>query len=81
MKKWVDVSRRDVEYIEEDLVLVKLLPHTVQNNGRVYKGLLRRYEGPFPLEKKVGKVAYKLKLPYILRLIPSYEFVETLLLR
>ncbi|XP_012461536.1 uncharacterized protein LOC105781552 [Gossypium raimondii] len=29
----------------------------------LYKGLVRRYEGPFKVVKRVGKVAYKLELP------------------
>ncbi|RVX23303.1 hypothetical protein CK203_000917 [Vitis vinifera] len=29
----------------------------------VHKGLVRRYEGPFPILGKVGKVSYRVKLP------------------
>ncbi|KAG8637435.1 hypothetical protein MANES_15G121750v8 [Manihot esculenta] len=63
MKKWADASKRHVEFKEGDLVMVKLLPPLLRNYGKVHKGLLRRYEGPFPIEKRVGNVAYRVKLP------------------
>ncbi|KAG8645676.1 hypothetical protein MANES_10G081651v8 [Manihot esculenta] len=62
MKKWADALRRHVEFNEGDLVMVKLLPHLLRNYGRVHKGLLQRYEVPFPIEKRIGKVAYRVKL-------------------
>ncbi|KAI4331932.1 hypothetical protein L6164_016879 [Bauhinia variegata] len=37
---------------------------------KVHKGLVRRYEGPFPIVKQVGKVAYQLQLPSRLRIHP-----------
>ncbi|RVW81821.1 hypothetical protein CK203_051637 [Vitis vinifera] len=36
---------------------------TIQIPKAVHKGLVRRYEGPFPILGKVGKVSYKVELP------------------
>ena len=44
-----------------DLVVVKMYTHT-RLDGR-HRGLLHCYEGPFPILKKVGAQAYKVKLP------------------
>ena len=60
-KKWADRKRRDAQFQEGDLVLVKL--HLVLRPKGIHKGLVRRYEGPFKVLRRVGKVAYKLELP------------------
>jgi len=36
---------------------------TIQITKEGAKGLVRQYEGPFPIVKKVGKVSYQLQLP------------------
>ncbi|RVW21690.1 hypothetical protein CK203_099893 [Vitis vinifera] len=59
MKKWADKKRRHTEYKVGDMVLVKLLPQQFKSLRPVHKGLVRRYEGPFPILGKVGKVSYK----------------------
>ncbi|CAN1260507.1 Transposon Ty3-I Gag-Pol polyprotein [Linum perenne] len=59
MKKWADKKRRHLEFEEGDLVMVKFYPYRFKHLKNVHKGLLRRYEGPFPVVKKVGRVAYK----------------------
>ncbi|XP_071723983.1 uncharacterized protein [Rutidosis leptorrhynchoides] len=61
MKKWADKKRRDVNYNIGDKVLVRLPPMT-RTRGMNTK-LLRKYEGPFPIIKKVGKLAYELEMP------------------
>ncbi|KAF2292094.1 hypothetical protein GH714_010002 [Hevea brasiliensis] len=63
MKKWVDTKRRHSEFDKGYLAMVKLIPQIVCNYGRVHKGLLRRYEVFFPIEKRIGKMAYRIKLP------------------
>ncbi|KAF2307314.1 hypothetical protein GH714_026368 [Hevea brasiliensis] len=73
MKKWADTKRRHLEFEEGDMVIVKLIPQTVRNYGRVHKGLLRRYEGPFPMEKCIGKLAYRVKLPPHLECHPVFH--------
>ncbi|VFQ66115.1 unnamed protein product [Cuscuta campestris] len=63
MKRWADARRRHLEFEEGDLVMVKLLPHQSRRFAKVHKGLVRRYEGPFPIERCIGKLAYRLTLP------------------
>ncbi|KAJ4699844.1 Ty3/gypsy retrotransposon protein [Melia azedarach] len=73
MKKWADKKRRDVEFQEGDLVMVKLLPQQFKSLRKVHKGLVRRYEGPFPIVKKVGKVSYRVLLPPKLKIHPVFH--------
>ncbi|RVW23340.1 hypothetical protein CK203_100926 [Vitis vinifera] len=63
MKKWADKKRRHTEYKVEDMMLVKLLPQQFKSLRSVHKGLVKRYEGPFPILRKVGKVSYRVELP------------------
>jgi len=73
MKKWADKKRRPLEFKEGDLVMVKLLPQQFKTFRKVHKGLIRRYEGPFPVLKRVGKVSYKLQLPSKLKIHPVFH--------
>ncbi|KAH7663384.1 Ribonuclease H protein [Dioscorea alata] len=73
MKKWADMKRRHVEFEEGDLVMVKLLQHQTRRFSKVHKGLVRRCEGPFEVERRVGKVAYQLKLPSHLEMHPVFH--------
>ncbi|KAL5768741.1 hypothetical protein ACOSQ2_015524 [Xanthoceras sorbifolium] len=73
MKKWANKKRRRVEFQVGDLVLVKLLPQQFKAFRKVHKGLVRKYEGPFPILKKVGKVSYKVKLPPRLKIHPVFH--------
>ncbi len=73
MKKWADKKRRNVEYQVGDLVLVKLLPQQFKSLRKVHKGLVRKYEGPFPIVKKVGKVSYQVQLPPKLKIHPVFH--------
>jgi len=57
MKKWTDMKWCPREFQVGDLVLVKLYTHT-RLDGR-HQGLLRWYEGPFPVFKKLGHKAIK----------------------
>ncbi|KAH9657888.1 Endonuclease [Citrus sinensis] len=70
MKKWADSRRRHVEYKEGDQVMVKLLPQQFKTLRKVHKGLVRRYEGPFEVVQRVGKVSYQLQLPPRLKIYP-----------
>ncbi|KAE8668323.1 cytochrome P450 78A7-like [Hibiscus syriacus] len=67
-KKWADRKRRDVNFEVGDLVLAKLA--NVLRHADVHKGLVRRYEGPFRVVKRVGTMAYKLELPPTIRAYP-----------
>ncbi|KAE8649329.1 hypothetical protein Csa_015359 [Cucumis sativus] len=62
MKKWADRKRRLKEYQVGEKVMVKLLPNQFKSLRKVHKGLIRRYEGPFSIIKRVGKAAYRLEL-------------------
>ncbi|KAF7807858.1 Transposon Ty3-I Gag-Pol polyprotein [Senna tora] len=73
MKKWADTKRRHLEFEEGDLVMVKLLPHQTRRFAKLHKGLVRRYEGPFPVEKRISKLAYRLVLPSHLEMHPVFH--------
>ena len=60
-----------MEFQAGDLVLAKL--HLVLRYKDVHKGLIRRYEGPFRVLHRVGKVAYKLELPPKLKVHPVFH--------
>ena len=60
MKKWTDRKCMFCEFKERDQVLVKLYQH--ERIRGMDKSFMRRYEGPFIMLKKIGNVAYKVKL-------------------
>ena len=60
MKQVADQHRRAVDYTEGDQVLLNTRYLRVRNYPRK---LQRRFLGPFPIEQKIGKAAYKLQLP------------------
>ncbi|KAL9249926.1 STRUBBELIG-RECEPTOR FAMILY 3-like protein [Drosera capensis] len=70
MKKWADKERRPLEFKEGDLVLVKIISRQYKT---VHKGLVRKYEGSFPITKKVGKISYRLDLPPRLKIHPVFH--------
>ncbi|KAK2979891.1 hypothetical protein RJ640_023962 [Escallonia rubra] len=73
MKKWADKRRRPKEYNLGDMVMLKLLPQQFKSFRKVHKGLIRRYEGPFPIIAKVGKVSYRLELSPRLKIHPVFH--------
>ena len=73
MKKWADKKRRHAEFQVGDLVLVKLIPQQFKSFRKVHKGLVRKYEGPFPILGRVGKVSYKVELPSRLKIHPVFR--------
>ena len=72
-KKWVDKKRHHTEYKVGDMVLVKLLPQQFKSLRPVHEGLVRRYEGPFPILGKVSKLSYKVELPPRLKIHPVFH--------
>ncbi|KAH9657886.1 Endonuclease [Citrus sinensis] len=73
MKKWAETRRRHVEYKEGDQVMIKLLPQQFKTLRKVHKGLVRRYEGPFRVVRRVGNVSYQLQLPPRLKIHPVFH--------
>ncbi|KAL1197121.1 hypothetical protein V5N11_002000 [Cardamine amara subsp. amara] len=73
MKKWADEKRHPLEFKIGDQVLVKLFPQQFKILQSMHKGLIRRYEGPFVVMAKVGKVSYKLDLPDTLKIHPVFH--------
>ncbi|KAL9162368.1 hypothetical protein ABFS82_07G085900 [Erythranthe guttata] len=73
MKKWADDKQRPREFDVGAQVMVKLLPQQFKALWSMHKGLVRRYEGPFPVIAKVGKVSYRLELPSSLKIHPVFH--------
>ncbi|KAM1508653.1 hypothetical protein ACFX10_017925 [Malus domestica] len=73
MKKWADRKRRNVEFQTGDQVFVKLNASQHKSTRGLHKSLLRKYEGPFPIIKKVGKAAYVVELPPRLKFHPVFH--------
>jgi len=60
IKKWAGKKRHPRDFQVGNLVLVKMYAHT-RLGGR-HRGLTQCYDSPFPIFKKVGAQAYKVKL-------------------
>ncbi|GKF58184.1 reverse transcriptase [Tanacetum coccineum] len=70
MKKWADTKRRDIQFQVGDKVMLKLLHNHFKSIRSMHKGLIRKYEGPFEVTKRVGRSAYQLDLPPRLKIHP-----------
>jgi len=64
MKNQADKKRRDIEFQVGDVVFLKIQPYRLHSLAkRINQKLNPRFYGPFEVEERIGKVAYRLKLP------------------
>ena len=72
MKKFADRKHRPTDYKEGD-ILVKFNPRQFKALRGVHHNLVHKYEDPFKIVAKVGKISYKLELPPHLRIHPVFH--------
>ena len=63
MKKWANQGCRPLDFQLRDLVLIKFKPEQLRFMRNQDRRLMRKYEGPFAIISKIGKVAYKVETP------------------
>lgn len=67
MKHYADSGRSNVEFNVGDKVFLRMDPVQFKTPKGLSASLGRRFDGPFTITGRIGKVAYKLKLPTHLR--------------
>jgi hypothetical protein len=70
-KKAADAHRQDATFKEGDFVLLSTKNISLKTPGA--KKLQPKYIGPFPIDARIGKVAYRLKLPAGYRIHPVFH--------
>ena len=75
MKKYADRGRRFLEFQVGDKVMLKLTPQVWKkiSKKQAHRGLIQRYDGPFEVTRRIGKLAYRLELPERLKLHPVFH--------
>ena len=73
VKKWADKKMRHAKFQVGELVLAKLIPQQFKSFRKVHKELVKKYEGPFPILGRDGKVFYKVELPPRLKIHPVFH--------
>ncbi|XP_071718968.1 uncharacterized protein [Rutidosis leptorrhynchoides] len=74
MKLYADKRMSDRVFIVGNWVYVKLRPYRqITLRGNSFNKLSQKYYGPFMVTRKVGEVAYELKLPSSTRIHPVFH--------
>jgi hypothetical protein len=74
MKQIYDRGRQDREFNEGEWVWLKRLPKGKKELfGRPYSKLLPKYYGPFKVEQRIGRAAYRLNLPPTAKVHPVFH--------
>ncbi|KAF3783431.1 hypothetical protein EJ110_NYTH27695 [Nymphaea thermarum] len=73
LKKLADRRRRSMEFRAGDQVLVKLYADRAGIFRGRHRARIRKYEGPFTVVKRMGKLAYKLDLPLHFKVHPVFH--------
>lgn len=74
MTRAANKHRRVVQFNEGDSIFLKLRPHRQSSIKRlIFLKLVACYYGPFIIEKKIGNVAYKLRLPPTAKVHPVFH--------
>lgn len=74
MAQKANAKRRELEFEEGDMVLLRLQPYRQTSVAcRSSNKLARRYYGPFKILKRVGMVAYRLELPQHAKIHPVFH--------
>ncbi|XP_070057909.1 uncharacterized protein [Nicotiana tomentosiformis] len=63
MKRFADRKWRPIYYRVGDMIMVKFNPRKFKALQGMHQNLIHKYEGPFKIVAKVGKISYKLDMP------------------